>query len=281
MLVNRATKSILNNTGDADDIPLIDKENPLFQLVNLEFSHNDGSRDGLRVFSGLNERFNCGELTTILGPSGCGKTTLLDIIAGIHKPTKGELWWQVSELRLGYLFQEYPFLPRMNVFEHLSFPLLMAGKSKDFINTEVSSWLHKVGLYDQQARPIKKLSVGMRARVALATVLISRPYVLLLDEPFRALDLETRIQMWNQLRTASNEHGYTTLLVTHDLDEAIALSDRILILSRIPARVISSEFMPFEKTLSPVQRLATTESGVIYQHLWDSLRTALADNAVK
>jgi NitT/TauT family transport system ATP-binding protein len=278
MLVNRETGSTIDNRDDADDIPLVDKDNPLLKLVNLEFSYNQVGRDELRVFSGLNESFNCGELTTILGPSGCGKTTLLDIIAGIQKPTNGKLLWQRSELKLGYLFQEYPFLPRMNVVQHLSFPLRMAGKSTDFIRNEVDTWLRKVGLSNRKSQTINELSVGMKARVALATVLISRPYVLLLDEPFRALDLETRVHMWNQLKMASREQGYTTLLVTHDLDEAIALSDRILILSHIPARVIASELMPFENTLSPIQRLATNESGVIYQRLWDNLRTAFANN---
>jgi ABC-type nitrate/sulfonate/bicarbonate transport system ATPase subunit len=251
----------------------------IFELADVEFTYNVGMANELRVFSGLSESFRSGEFVSLLGPSGCGKTTLLDIIAGIYQPTCGSLRWYADGLRLGYLFQDYPFLPQSTVGKHLAFPLLMAGRETADIRREVDSWLDKVGLSDYSSYPIRSLSVGMKARVALATVLIASPQPLLLDEPFRALDLETRVQMWGHLKGSQAAGSRVTLLVTHDLNEAIALSDRILIFSRTPSRIIARVTMPFDPALDPLRRLATQEAGEIHQQLWAGLRRALTREA--
>ncbi len=252
-----------------------DSDGLIFELVGLDFAHNSGTKNELKIFSGLSEPFRRGEIVSLLGPSGCGKTTLFDIIAGIHKPLGSSLRWHSENVRLGYLFQEYPFLPQSTVYKHLAFPLLMAGQGGAEIRAEVEAWLDRVGLKEYRSYPISCLSVGMKARVALATVLISRPQLLLLDEPFRALDLETRVQMWGHLKTSQKAGGFTTLLVTHDLNEAIALSDRVLIFSRTPSSIIARLPLPFDADLDPVQRLATREAGELHQRLWAGLRQAL------
>lgn len=256
-----------------------DLDGLVFELNGLNFAHNAGSSNELKIFNGLSEAFGRGEIVSLLGPSGCGKTTLLDIIAGIYKSPGNGLHWHTESVRIGYLFQEYPFLPQSTVYKHLAFPLLMAGRAGVEVRGEVEAWLRRVGLKEYSSYPIDCLSVGMRARVALATVLINRPQLLLLDEPFRALDLETRVRMWDHLKASQQAGNSTVLLVTHDLNEAIALSDRVLIFSRTPSSIIARVSLTFDANLNPVQRLATCEAGELHHQLWAGLRHALREEA--
>lgn len=267
--------TVVNGARQEDDLNGL-----IFELAGIEFAYNAGSTDELKIFAGLSEPFKCGEFVSLLGPSGCGKTTLLDIIAGISEPTGGSVQWHLQNIRLGYLFQEYPFLPQGSVHKHVAFPLLMSGEASSYITAEVDSWLRRLGLADYHSYPISSLSSGMKARVALATVLIGCPQALLLDEPFRALDIETRVETWRQLKALREAQTCATLLVTHDLNEAIALSDRVLIFSRPPVRVVARVAMPFASACEPMQRLASPEAAQVHQELWAGLRQALITETV-
>jgi NitT/TauT family transport system ATP-binding protein len=201
-------------------------------IENLDLIYDPGTEDEAAVFNNFDIRFRRGEFVAIVGPSGCGKTTLLDIIAGLLQPTAGQLQWNGSQPPLGYFFQEYPFLPRKTVSEHIGFPLKMAGEEQTQIDKKVHHWIEKIGLLGYDTHPLDALSVGMKARVALATVMIAQTQLLLLDEPFRSLDLETRINMWRHLYEIRTQRECTSILVTHDLNEAIALAISFAVLAR-------------------------------------------------
>ncbi len=212
---------------------------------------------------------------SIIGPSGCGKTTLLDLIAGIVVPTAGRLAWGAQSLNIGYVFQDYPFLPRTTVAQHIGFPLRVRNIQRPVLDCSVAEWVNLVGLNGFEDFPLSALSVGMRARVALATALINAPTVLLLDEPFRALDLETRMQMWDVLVSIRRRQSFSLLLVSHDLTETIALSDRVLVFTRAPTRILS-ERQPQVRYDGDISAfIETDEFSRLHRELLSDLRSAI------
>jgi len=179
-----------------------------------------------------------GEFLTLLGESGSGKTTLLRLIAGFEQPTSGEIWMRGKRLdtlppyrrRVNTVFQQYALFPHLNVRDNVSYGLRVTGAPSAEISSRVEDSLRMVKMTDfASARPAQ-LSGGQQQRVALARALINRPQLLLLDEPLSALDANLRKQMQSELKSLQREVGITFLFVTHDQDEAMALSDRIALL---------------------------------------------------
>ena len=187
-----------------------------------------------------------GGVTSILGPTGCGKSTLLRMIGGIESPTRGEIDIS-SPPRLGFCFQDPRLLPWRNVWRNVALPLELAGLDREEIRKRVDRKLALVGLEDARDRLPAALSGGMRMRTALARALVSDPELLLLDEPFGALDEVTRLRLEEELAQLVRGGGITTLLVTHSIAEAVFLSDRTVVLDRMPARVRYSRDLPFEE----------------------------------
>ena len=194
-----------------------------------------GSREVLKNIS-LN--IAPGEFLTLLGESGSGKTTLLRLIAGFEQPTAGEIWMTGERLdtlppykrRVNTVFQNYALFPHLNVRENVSYGLRVQGAPKNEIPGRVDDALNMVKMAEFGAARPSRLSGGQQQRVALARALVNRPQLLLLDEPLSALDANLRKQMQSELKALQREIGITFLFVTHDQEEAMALSDRIALL---------------------------------------------------
>ena len=213
----------------------------MVKILNANVSYSRGGVTA-RVLENVSLEVQPGEFLAILGPSGCGKSTLLGAIAGFNCLTQGEIFVdsrpvQKPDADRGIVFQDHNLFPWKTVIANVEFGLKMRqvpGTQRRHLATEM---LTRVGLAEFARHYPDQLSGGMQQRVNLARVLVNRPEVLLMDEPFGALDAQTRLQMQELLLNLWGEYGMTVLFVTHDVDEAILLSDRVLIMSKRPGRI--------------------------------------------
>lgn len=197
-----------------------------------------------------------GEFVSIIGPSGCGKSTLLRLAADLDRPTKGRVEIEgkvprqlVDEHRLGVAFQDHALLPWLSVKDNIALPGRLSGTSIG--PGKVAELIALVGLSGFEDAKPRQLSGGMRQRVAIARSLVMQPDLLLLDEPFAALDAVMRRKMNIELQRIWSERNVTTLLVTHGVDEALFLSDRIVVLSSRPSVIVKIVDVPFERPRAP------------------------------
>lgn len=179
------------------------------------------------------------EFVTLLGPSGCGKTTTLRIIGGFETATEGELYFEGKKIndmpphkrQINTVFQKYALFPHMNIYENIAFGLKIKKLPNDVIDEKVKKMLKLVNLEGFEKRRVDSLSGGQQQRIAIARALVNEPKVLLLDEPLGALDLKLRKDMQYELKTMQQELGITFIYVTHDQEEALTMSDRIVVMS--------------------------------------------------
>jgi NitT/TauT family transport system ATP-binding protein len=188
-----------------------------------------------------------GEFVSVVGPTGCGKSTLLNVAAGLLAPSSGRALVAGEPLaginaRAGYMFQADALMPWRNALDNVTAGLEFRGTPRDTAVARARDWLARVGLTGFENRYPHQLSGGMRKRVALAQMLILDPEILLMDEPFSALDIQTRQLMENELLDLWSANRKSVLFITHDLEEAIALSDRVIVLSAGPATHPIGEF---------------------------------------
>jgi NitT/TauT family transport system ATP-binding protein len=201
------------------------------------------------------------ELMCIIGPSGCGKSTLVRILAGLEVPTSGDVLLDDKRVtnpgaERGMVFQGYTLFPWLTVKENVMFGLKMAGRAGVEIEQEARQWIEMVGLAKFEMSYPHQLSGGMKQRVAIARALANQPRVLLMDEPFGALDAQTRCQMQSYLLQIWKNVDVTIIFITHDLDEAIYLADRVLVLKAHPGRVDELIEVPVPRPRSEVQLLS-------------------------
>ncbi len=199
-----------------------------------------------------------GELVSLVGPSGCGKSTLLRMIAGLLSPTSGKLSVSVGstdDSRTAFVFQDSNLLPWRNVFDNIRLPLELRGLPMSEQRAAAESSLSLIGLKPADAvkRP-RMLSGGMRMRVSLARALVTRPALLLLDEPFAALDDLLRQQLNEELLRIWRQQGWTGIFVTHNVAEAVFLSQRVLVMSQSPGRIMAEIAVPFGASREPELR---------------------------
>jgi len=195
------------------------------------------------------------EFATILGPSGCGKTTLLRVVAGLVRPTRGEVFLDGHAITgpgrdRGMVFQAYTLFPWLTVQENIQFGLQLSKRPRADQETIAQEFVNKVGLRGFESAYPKALSGGMKQRVAIARALANNPDVLLLDEPFGALDAQTRSLMQELLTQIWEEFHKTILFVTHDVEEAILLSDRVFVMTARPGRIKAEIEIPLERPRS-------------------------------
>jgi NitT/TauT family transport system ATP-binding protein len=188
-----------------------------------------------------------GEIVCIVGPSGCGKSTLLRAISGLMPPTDGESRFMGNPIRevpedLAFVFQEYSksLFPWLTVRGNVVFPLKARGMSRRERQRVVEEALASVGLADAVEKYPWQLSGGMQQRVAIARALVCQPALLLMDEPFASVDAQTRAELEDLLLSVRREYNTTVLLVTHDIDESVYLSDRVLVLSKAPSTIVAT-----------------------------------------
>ena len=181
-----------------------------------------------------------GDFLSLLGPSGCGKSTALRLISGLMTPTSGSIDWQggKSDDDLGIVFQEPTLMPWAQVKENVWLPFRLRGKSYNSVKDDVLNALRLVGLEDFQNAYPRELSGGMKMRVSIARALVTRPRLILMDEPFAALDEITRHRLNNDLLALREAIGCTVIFVTHSVFESVFLSDRIVVMAARPGRII-------------------------------------------
>ncbi len=204
----------------------------------LELSHIQKSFDGVSVLKDISIQVEDGEIVSILGPSGCGKTTLLNIILGIVEADAGTIVYNGEDLtrtvmeKRGFniVFQDYALFPNLNVYQNITYGL----KNKPGISSkeELEELIHLLGLEDHLNKRVDQLSGGQKQRVALARTMVMKPRILLLDEPLSALDGVIKESIKDRIKTIAREYHLTTIIVTHDPEEALTLSDRVLIIDQ-------------------------------------------------
>jgi NitT/TauT family transport system ATP-binding protein len=218
----------------AVDAPLIARG------VGKSYSADDGESN--EVVGDISFSLGAGEIVSLVGPSGCGKTTLLNLLSGLTQPTRGAVLWHGQPLRdvpkgIGYMLQKDMLMQWRTALANVTLGLELSGMPRAEREKAAHSMLRKVGLGPYFDYYPSALSGGMRQRVALARTLITDPEVILLDEPFAALDFQTKVVLQSDMAKLVRSEGRSVLLITHDVEEAVSLSDRVIVLTNRPSRI--------------------------------------------
>jgi len=206
----------------------------------IEFKNIVKEFNGILVLKGINLQIHENEFVTLLGPSGCGKTTLLRIMGGFIEQSEGQVFFDGIEIshvppykrEINTVFQRYALFPHMDVYDNVAFGLRIKKQSEETIKQKVKRMLKLVNLEGYEDRPVTLMSGGQQQRVAIARALVNEPMVLLLDEPLGALDLKLRKEMQLELKKIQKEVGITFIYVTHDQEEALTMSDTIVVMNQ-------------------------------------------------
>ncbi|RUW36798.1 MULTISPECIES: ABC transporter ATP-binding protein [unclassified Mesorhizobium] len=237
-------------------------------MAFLDINHLEKSFGAVHVVKDFNLAIDKGEFVSFLGPSGCGKTTVLRMVAGFETPSSGSIrigGQDVTNLRpnqrnIGMVFQAYALFPNLTVAQNVGFGLRVAGKTRAEIDTRVADMLRLIGLPGLGERYPFQLSGGQQQRVALARALAVKPRVLLLDEPLSALDAKIRVSLREEIRLIQHELGITTIFVTHDQEEALSMSDRVVVMHQGIADQVGT---PFEVYNRPATRFVAQFVGTL------------------
>lgn len=242
--------------------------------IGKKYQNKEGE---ILALKNVNFRVKKGEFVSIIGPSGCGKSTLLSIIAGLEEKTTGEIYIEGEKVngissKIGYMLQRDCLLEWKNILSNTMFGLEIKGK-KDNVNKEyVLELLKKYNLYEFKDKYPSELSGGMRQRVALIRTLAVKPKILLLDEAFSALDYQTRIMVTNDIYYILRKEKITAIIVTHDISEAISMSDRVLVLSKRPGTIKDIHKINFGiENRTPINCRESPKFSQYFNTLWKEL----------
>lgn len=248
----------------------------ILELKNVSYSYHslDGETNALEH---LSFSIRDGEFIAIVGPSGCGKSTLLNIISGLLAPSSGEVLLHGQEFgksntHIGYMLQHDHLFEWRTIYSNVLLGLEIQHNLNHHTRKKANALLHNYGLFDFKDAHPSELSGGMRQRAALIRTLVLEPDILLLDEPFSALDYQTRIQVGDDIGRIIRKENKTAILVTHDLSEAVSLGDRILVLSKRPAVLKKEIVLHFkEEENEPLQRRNAAEFKQYFNEVWKEL----------
>ncbi|HZZ49517.1 MAG TPA: ABC transporter ATP-binding protein [Pseudonocardia sp.] len=218
-----------------------------------------------------------GEFVAVVGPTGCGKSTTLSLVSGLQPPSAGQALVNGTPVRsipdgIGYMFQSDAVMPWRSVLDNVASGPRFRGASKTKARELARDWVDRVGLAGFEGYYPHQLSGGMRKRVALAQTLVTSPRILLMDEPFSALDVQTRALMQEELLRLWAGSGAGVIFVTHDLDESIALADRVVVMTASPATVKDVFDVPLARPRDVEELKLTDDYRSIYREIWESLR---------
>lgn len=242
----------------------------LLTVSNLskKFNTIDGEIEAIKDIS---LDVNDGEFIAIVGPSGCGKSTLLSIIAGLEKESSGELLYSIKKPVIGYMLQEDALFEHMKIKDNILLGLKIQKKLTDENIKYTMDLLQKYNLYDFKDKRPSELSGGMKQRVALIRTLAIKPDILFLDEPFSALDFSTRLSVSDDVYRIIKETNVTTIMVTHDIGEAISMADKVIVLSNGPAIVKNVYNIDLDNKDLPTINRKNSKFNYYYDLIWNDL----------
>ncbi len=242
--------------------------------IGKKYQNKEGE---ILALKNVNFRVKKGEFVSIIGPSGCGKSTLLSIIAGLEEKTTGEIYIEGEKVngissKIGYMLQRDCLLEWRNILSNTMFGLEVKGKKVNVNKEYVLELLKKYNLYEFKDKYPSELSGGMRQRVALIRTLAVKPKILLLDEAFSALDYQTRIMVTNDIYSILRKEKITAIIVTHDISEAISMSDRVLVLSKRPGTIKDIHKINFGiENRTPINCRESPKFSQYFNTLWKEL----------
>ena len=250
--------------------------NKILELKNISKKYQSKKGEILAI-NNINMKVKEGEFVAIIGPSGCGKSTLLSIISGLEEKTTGEIYIEGEKIegissKIGYMLQKDCLLEWRTIWSNVILGLELKGKINEENKKYVENLLKKYNLYDFKDKYPSELSGGMRQRAALIRTLAVRPKILLLDEAFSALDYQTRIMVTNDIYNILRKEGITAIIVTHDISEAISMSDRVIVLTKRPGTIKDIHKIDFEmENRNPINCRENPKFSKYFNTLWKEL----------
>ena len=255
---------------------MIVKMDKILELKDISKKYQSKKGEILAI-NNINMRVKEGEFVSIIGPSGCGKSTLLSIISGLEEKTTGEIYIEGEKIegisaKIGYMLQKDCLLEWRTIWSNVVLGLELKGKINEENKNYVENLLKKYNLYDFKDKYPSELSGGMRQRAALIRTLAVRPKILLLDEAFSALDYQTRIMVTNDIYNILRKEGITAIIVTHDISEAISMSDRVIVLTKRPGTIKDIHKIDFEmENRNPINCRENPKFSKYFNTLWKEL----------
>ena len=255
---------------------------PILECKNIDYSYHSLAGE-TPALQNISFQLNKGEFLSIVGPSGCGKSTLLSLICGLLAPESGEVLYLGQKLsadnrqQFGYMLQKDHMFEWRSIRRNILLGLEIQKKLMPEVVQYADRLLQTYGLSSFAEKRPSELSGGMRQRAALIRTLVLKPELLLLDEPFSALDYQTRLNVSDDIGTIIRQEGKTAILVTHDLSEAISMGDKVLVLSKRPGRVKTVIPTPFDDALSPLEKRNCSEFKSYFNTIWKEFETNETD----
>src|ERR1700712_2899770 len=264
-----------SGTAPGADVPLIARD------VGKSYGEDDGELN--QVIGDISFSLRAGEIVSLVGPSGCGKTTLLNLMSGLTLPTRGAVLWHGQALQdvpkgIGYMLQKDMLMPWRNVLANVTLGLELTGMPRAHREKKAHAMLGKGGLGPYYNYYPSALSGGMRARAALARPPAADPEVMLLDEPFAALDFQTKLVLESDMVRLGRGEGRSMLMITHDVEEAVSLSDRVIVLSHRPSRIRAMHEITLDADRSDMMEARQSPRFIEYvRTIWSQLEVRASD----